>query len=166
MNGFNISEAGHIVPIILPQNVTGGATAQAFSMKEAEHVSIIISVGALAAQLGAVTLNACTNVSGSGATAIPFRWYQQSTAGAGNDVLDTGPTVATTAGFTPPNTPNVVYAIELDSAELEYLGDGDAADYPYLQLVVADGSNADYVSVVAILSGLRFSYRANPTQTV
>lgn len=159
MNGFNVSEAGHIVPVILPQNISGGATGQAFSMKNAEHVSIIISVGALAAQLGAVTLNQCTNVSGSGATAIGFRYYQQSTAGAGNDKLDTGPTVATSAGFTPPNTANVVYTIELDQQEL---ADGS----PYLQLAIANGANADYVSAVAILSGQRFAYQHNPSATV
>ena len=159
MNGFNISEAGHVVPVVLPKNVTGGATGQAFSMKSAEHASIVISVGALAAQLGAVTLNQCTNVSGSGATAIPFRYYQQSTAGAGNDTFDTGPVAATSAGFTPPNTPNVVYVIEIDSAEL---ADGS----PYLQLAIANGANADFASVVAILSGQRQQYRGNPSATV
>lgn len=166
MNGFNIAEAGHVVPVILPSNVTGGATGQAFSMKNAEHVTILISVGALAAQLGAITLKACTNVSGSGATAIPFRYYQQSTSGAGNDTFDTGPVSATSAGFTPPNTANVVYAIEVDAAEIDYLGDSDGSDYPYLQLAVANGANADYLSAVAILSGLRYAYRSNPSATV
>jgi hypothetical protein len=166
MNGFNISEAGHIVPLILPKSVSGGVTGQPFSMKGAEHVSIIISVGALAAQLGVLTLNACSDVGGDGATAIPFRYYQQSTAGAGNDKLDTGPVAATASGFTPPNTPNVIYTIELDSSELNFLGDGDSSDLPYLQLSVADGSNADFVSAVAILSGLRNQYQKNPTQTV
>jgi hypothetical protein len=159
MNGFNIAEAGHVVPLILPKNVTGGATAQAFSMKNADHASIIIIVGALAAQLVAVTLNQCTNASGAGAVAIPFRYYQQSTAGAGNDVFDTGPVAVTATGFTPPNTPNVVYSIEIDSSEL---ADGS----PYLQLVVANGANADFVSVVAIQSAVRHQYRSNPTATV
>lgn len=164
--GFNVAEEGHVVPVILPANISGGSTGQAFSMKNADHVSIIISVGALAAQLGAVTLKACSNVGGSGATAIPFRYYQQSTAGAGNDTFDTGPVAATTAGFTPPNTPNVVYSIEVDSAEIDFLGDSDAADFPYLQLNIANGANADFVSVVAILSGVRQQFRSNPTQTV
>lgn len=165
MQGFNIAEAGHPIPILLPQNVTGGANALIFSMQGAAHVSILISVGALAAQLGAITLNACQAEAGTGATAIGFRYYSQATAGAGNDVLG-APVVATASGFTPPNTPNVLYVIELDSSELESLGDGDAVDYPYLQLAFANGANADYVSVVAVLSGLRQAYQKNPTQTV
>jgi hypothetical protein len=159
MIGFNVSEAGHIIPLILPLNVTGGATAQAFSMKGADHASIVILVGALAAQLGAVTLNQCTSAAGAGATAIPFRYYQQSTAGAGNDKLDTGPVAALAAGFVPPNTPNVVYTIEVDSSEL---ADGS----PYLQLVVANGANADFVSAVAILSALRQQFQKNFSATV
>ena len=165
MNGFNISEAGHAIPILLPQNITGGANGLIFSMKGAAHVSILISVGALAAQLGAVTVNACQTQSGTGATAIGFRYYKQTTAGAGNDTLS-GPTVATTAGFTPANTPNVLYVIELDASELESLGDSDGADYPYLQVAFANGANADYVSAVAVLSGLRQQYQGNPSQTV
>jgi hypothetical protein len=165
MQGFNISEAGHPIPILLPQNITGGANALIFRMSGAAHVSSLISVGALAAQLGAITINACTNEAGSNPTAIGFRYYAQTTAGAGNDQLG-APTVATSAGFTPPNTPNVLYVIELDASELDSLGDSDGADFPYLQVAFANGANADFVSAVAVLSGLRYQYQKNPTQTV
>jgi hypothetical protein len=165
MNGFNISEAAHVIPILQPQNVTGGANALIFSTKMCAHVSILINVGALAAQLGALTINACQTEAGASPTAIPFRYYKQTTAGAGNDTLS-GPTVATAAGFTPANTPNVMYTIELDSAELDSLGDGNGVDYPYLQVAFANGANADYVSAVAVLSGLRLAYQGSPSQTV
>lgn len=165
MNGWNLSEAGHCIPILLPQNVTGGVNALIFSVAGAEHVSILILIGALAAQLGAITINACQAEAGTNPTAVPFRYYAQTTAGAGKDTLS-GPTVATASGFTPPNTPNLLYVIELDAAELDSLGDSDGTDYPYLQVAFANGANADYVSAVAVLTGLRQQYRGNPTQTV
>jgi len=165
MNGFNVSEAGHIVPLILPKNATGGATAQAFSMKNAEHVSIVIMLGTLAGAPGIVTLNKCTSAAGANPVAIGFRWYQNSTAGAGNDTLDTGPAYATASGFTPPNTAGTFLTIELDAAEIAQ-PDGDTAVTPYLQLVCAEPAAANYVSAVAILSGLRYAYQGGPSQTV
>lgn len=159
MPGLSLAQQCHIVPVVLPQNVTGGAFGQAFSMKSAAHVTIVISVGALAAQLSAVTINQCTNAAGAGATPIAFKYASQTTAGPGNDVLSSSFTFATSAGFIPPNTPNVVYVIEMDSQEL---ADGSA----YIQVALANGANANFVSVVAILSGVRHKFAGNPSATV
>ncbi len=46
MQGANLAEVCHLVNALPPQNISGGKTAQAFSMAGAEHVSIVIAFGA------------------------------------------------------------------------------------------------------------------------
>ena len=167
MNGFNVSEAGHIVNVVSPQSISGGITGQAFSMAGAEHVSIIIDFGvygtalptAILLSYGTATATVGTPV--AGATAMGFRWYYTgATGGATKDVLS-GPTVATATGIlaaalTKSNIQMIT--IEVDAAELP---DGN----PYLQLSVTDSGNTTYMSAVAVLSGRRQQYQANATAT-
>src|ERR1700682_2698695 len=95
--GFYSAQAGHWVPLIGPVDETGGKTSAAFSMAKYAHASIAIMIGVSAAAPGAITLNACTDSTGSGATPIPFNVFKCETASS--DVL--GARVAvTSAGFT------------------------------------------------------------------
>ena len=184
-NGFNVAEQGHPINILPPVSISGGATAQAFSMKHAEHVSIIIAFGALASppvNPTAILVKQCTDASGSNATALAsFRYYYQSTAGAGYDTLDgyaqclsNSPNLppnytASAAGITsfPSSVANLVYVIEIDSAELEVIADavGSSTEYPYLQLVITSSATATYASAFAVLSGLRYASKLNATAT-
>lgn len=154
--GFVVAEEGHVVQALVPASTTGGATCHAFSMKNYKHASIIILLGAMAAQLTSIVLNACTTAAGAGPTAIPFNVYKMETTNG--DVM--GPRVAVPAtGFQPPNTADIFYVIEIDSSELPQ-------GSPYLQLVIANGANADFGAVVAVLSGSRFAEVQSPTEIV
>lgn len=145
--GFYLAQEGHTVNILPPVDITGGKTAQAFSLATYAHASIILQIGVSAAAEGLVTLNACTNAAGSNPVAIPFDVYKQETAGASNDVL--GPRVPVPAtGFTPAATDGIFYVIEIDAANLPQ-------GSPYLQLALADTTNSVIASAVAVLSGGR-----------
>jgi hypothetical protein len=153
MKGFVLAEEGHIVQVITPKNITGGASGAVFSMERYQHASIIILLGVQAAQATKILLNQCTDASGDGATAIPFALYTQESANA--DVLSAR-TQQTAAGYTPTATGGTFYVIELDANELS---DG----YPYVQLEITNGANADYASAVAVLSGARYAEAQSPT---
>lgn len=169
MIGFNIAEGGHPVNILSPKSISGGATAQAFSMKNAAHVSIIIQIGAVGAAMPtSIVLNACTAVAGTGATAMPFRYYLVSAAGNSVDTTN-APVYAPAAGILQAAltlSAGQFIIIELDASELDYLGDGDNVDFPYLQLVIADSGNTTFMSAFAVQSGVRQAYRGGQTATV
>ncbi len=157
MKGFVIAEQGHVVNILAPVDITGGKTAQAFSMRNHGHASILLQIGVSAAAFTKILVNACSDNSGTGATAIAFALYAQETAGASNDVLGARQQV-TSAGYTPAATDGIFYAIEIDASELP---DGK----PYIQLQLTNGSNSVIASAVAILSGSRFAQVSSPTVT-
>jgi hypothetical protein len=143
--GFYVAQAGHVVPLIAPVDITGGKTSPAFSMAKYAHASIILLIGVSAAAEGAVTLNACTDAAGSNPVAIPFNVFKGEVANS--DVL--GPKVAVTAaGFTPPATDGIFYVLEVDAQQLPQ-------GSPYLQLAAADTTNSVIAAAVAILSGPR-----------
>lgn len=161
MIGFNVSEAGHVVNVIPPVDGNNGApvTAQGFSMKGWDHVSIIIQIGVSAAAPTSILLVSSTAASAGTTTQLAFRYYSQTTAGASKDVL-AGPTIAVAAtGIASPTAnDNVFYVIELDSTELP---DGQ----PYLQLQFTNPATSCLQSAVAILSGGRQSYQGSATVT-
>jgi hypothetical protein len=178
MNGFDVALNGHPINIIPPQNISGGVVSQAFSMKGASHVSIIVKFGAVGGSPPvnptSLVINQCTNAAGANPNALAsFRYYYQTAGGPGNDILN-GVQNPEGTSSTPPNwtvsssgitqfTPtlaNTVIVIELEAAELETaLVDqvGTITEYPYLQLVINNGAVVTYCQADAILSGLRFS---------
>jgi hypothetical protein len=164
MNGFNVAEAGHVVNILPPVDITGGKTAQAFNMKRHKHASIIIQIGVSAAAFTKILLNLCSDASGTGPTAIPFFLYKQETAGASNDVLSTR-TAVTSAGYTPAATDGIFYVIEIDANELEAsgVGIGECGVDAYLQLQLTNTANSVIASAVAVLTGARDAEVASPT---
>ena len=157
MKGFVLSEEGHVVQLVAPVDITGGVTAQRFSMKNYQHASILVQIGVSAAAFTKIILKQCTDNAGSGATAIPFSIYKQETAGASNDVLGAR-TAVTSAGYTPAATDGIFYVIELDAAEL---ADGS----PWVELDLTNGSNSVIASAVAVLSGARYAETQSPTVT-
>jgi hypothetical protein len=154
MKGFVISEQGHIVQVTAPVDVTGGATGQAFSMKNYQHASILVLIGVSAAAFTKIVVNQATDVSGSNPVAIPFSIYKQETAGA-HDVLGARTAVAA-AGYTPSANDGIFYVIELDAAEL---ADGS----PYVQVQLTNGTNSVIAAIVAVLSGARYAETQSPT---
>ena len=85
MKGFVLSQEGHVVQALAPVSTSGGKTAHAFSMENYQHASIIISRGVQAAQSTSIVVNACSDASGDGATAIPFNVFKAESANV--DVL-------------------------------------------------------------------------------
>jgi hypothetical protein len=143
--GFYSAQAGHWVPLIAPVDITGGKTSAAFSTAMYAHASILLAIGVSAAAPGAVTVNACSNAAGAGATAIPFNVFKCETAAA--DTL--GAKVAcTAAGFVPAATDGIFYIIEIDAQQLPQ-------GLPYLQLACANAANSVIAFAAALLSGAR-----------
>jgi hypothetical protein len=185
MNGIPLAEAGHFVNALPPVSISGGKTAQAFSMKGAEHVSIYISFGVMGSAVPtSIVVNQCTNAAGANPVALAsFRYWYQLLGGAGNDILNGAAQALSNAPSLPPNwttsasgitsfpttVANLVYVIEIDSAELmtpTVNVVGTVVEYPYLQVVIADSGNTTYAQVTAILTGLRFAYNVGNSQTV
>ena len=162
MKGFVIAEQAHVVNILPPVDVTGGVSAQAFSMKKYQHASIFIQIGVSAAAFTKILLNQCLDASGTTPTAIPFSIYTQETAGASHDVLSAR-TAVTSAGYTPSANDGIFYVIEIDASELDGTNNGGAG--AYLQLQLTNGTNSVIASAVAVLSGARYAETQSPTET-
>jgi hypothetical protein len=157
MKGYVIAEQGHVVNILAPVDVTGGKTAQAFSMHNYGHATIVVQVGVSAAAFTKIIVNQCTDASGSNPVAIPFSIYKQETAGADKDVLGAR-TAVLAAGYTPSAADGIFYVIELDASEL-----ADGSEFVQLQLT--NGSNSVIAAAIAILTGSRFAEVSSATAT-
>jgi len=155
MKGFVIPEQGHVVSIIPPIDVNGGATvSDYFSMKNYAHVDIILTLGVTGAAT-TVTLEESDDNAGNDTTEITFSYYAETTAAGDTLGTRTAVTVAST-GFDTSTNDGLIYVISVDAAELT---DG----YPYLVLKLTDPSAATLVSAVAILSGARYQKDGTPT---
>ena len=145
MKGFNVAEEGHVVSIIPPIDINGGATVSDYwNVKNASHCSIILTFGVTGAT-AVVTLEESDDNAGNSTTAIGFSYYIEETAAG--DTLATR-TAVTSSGFTYSANNGIIYVIEVDASELT---DG----FPYLVLKIADPSSATLASAVAINSGIR-----------
>lgn len=152
---FYTAQAGHVVNILPPVDITNGKTAQAFSLEKWEHASILLQIGVSAAAPTAVIVNACSDASGDNPVAIAFDYFKQETAGASNDVLSTRQTAPTT-GFAPSSNDGIFYVIEIEAAQLP-------AAKPYVQLQITNTTNSVIASAAAILSGGRYASEASAT---
>jgi hypothetical protein len=152
--GFYAAMDGHVVNILPPQSASGGVTSTPFELEQHAHASIIIQIGAQAAQMTELLVYAGTSAAMSTKEAIPFNLFKQETSGATNDVLANNTTTnnglfpITSAGYQPSANANIFYIIEIDAASLPQ-------GYPYVEIQLTNGANVDYVSAVAILSGGR-----------
>jgi hypothetical protein len=178
MQGFNISEGGHVAVLLPPQNVTGDSSGSpinpAFSMKNYKHATILIIFGAEATQdATTLLLYLCSAAAGTGATAIPFNYYYQAAGGAGNDVLTSAIANAPATGLVLAggNAPaNGLITIEIDANELEVAGvggvlAGSLGVDSYIGVGFGAPAAADFATVVVILSGARYANTASPTVT-
>jgi len=56
MSRFTAAENGHPINILSPQSIAGAVTSDVFSMKDASHVSIIVTAGSTNADAGNITI--------------------------------------------------------------------------------------------------------------
>ena len=176
MNGINIAEACHVVNVLPAVSISGGKTTVPVHLKGAAHLTLILSFGVQgAAAPTSFIINQATTEAAGTVSAMPFRFYYQTTSGAGNDTL-AGPYYAAATGITstlptgaamPTSVASLVFVFEIDAAELESVADvvGTITEYPYVELVIADSGNVTIGSCIAILSGLRYAYKGSPTVT-
>jgi hypothetical protein len=161
---FYTPQDGHVVMALPPQNLSGGLSSAAVNFTKYTHLSALILFGALSAAPGLITVQACTSQAGAGAVNIPFNLFAQETTGG--DVF--GPIVNVPAtGYQPPDTPNINYAIEIDSAQIPTSPTtGSWEGYNYIRVSIADGTDTDFVAIVFVLSGARYAVDQSPTVLV
>ncbi len=138
----------HVVNIIPPIDINGGATvSDFFSLKNYAHASIILTLGVTGAA-ATVTLEESDDNAGNSTSEINFNVYKEETA-AGDTLGDAVAVVAAT-GFATSTNNSIMYVIEIDAS---FLSDG----FPYLVLKLTDPSSATLASAVAVLSGSRYA---------
>lgn len=152
MSGIVMAEQCHIVNILPPVDITGGATSDVFSLGNYAHATIIVQVGASAAAFTKLIVEKCDDFTPTTHTDIAFAVYKEETDGG--DTLGVRTAVAA-AGLTPSANDNIMYVIELDAAEL--------GTYDKVRLEITNGVNSVIASAVAILSGARYASEATPT---
>jgi hypothetical protein len=151
--GINIVEECHVVNILPPLDIDAAAqTSDYFSMAKYQHASIIIQLGVTGAA-STITVEESDDNAGSNTTAIAFSYWKEETAGG--DTLSTKQ-AATTAGFATSTNDGIFYVIEIDASQLS---DG----FPYLVVKSTDPGAATFGSMVAVLSGNRYSEDVTPT---
>ena len=153
MSGIVIAEQCHVVNILPPVDITGGATSDVFSMGNYSHATIIMQIGVSAAAFTKLIVEKCDNFTPSTHTDMAFAVYKEETTTG--DTLGSRTAVAA-AGLTPSDVDNTMYVIEIDAAEL---GSG----YDKLRLEITNGVNSVIASAVAILSGGRYVSESTPT---
>jgi len=152
--GIFVGVHGHVVNIIPPIDINGGATvSDFFSMKGYAHASIILTYGVTGAAT-TVTLEESDDNAGNSTTEINFNVYKEETA-AGDTLGDAVAVVAAT-GFASSANNSIMYVIEIDASALS---DG----FPYLVLKITDPSAATLASAVAVLTGGRYKGSPSPT---
>ena len=153
MAGTTVAEQMHVVNILPPVDINGGAVeSDYFSLKLYPHASIILTLGVSGAA-STITLFESDDNAGSNETAIGFDYYAETTAAG--DTLGARTTVANT-GFATSTNNSITYVIEVDAAELT---DG----YPYLVLKLSNPGVATLASAVAVLSGSRYGQAVTAT---
>lgn len=143
--GLYSTQDGHWVPLINPIDITGGKNSPWINLAKYAHASILIQIGVSAAAAGLVTLNAASDSSGTGSTAIGFNVFKCEVAAT--DVLGAKVVVPST-GFTPSAVDTIFYVIEIDTQTLPQ-------GLNWLQLAMANTTNSVITSAIAYLSGAR-----------
>jgi hypothetical protein len=156
--GYNIVQEGHIVPLVLPENISGGVKSAVFSMRNAAKTFVLLTLGALSAAEGNVQLFACTDLNGDNPVAIGFDLWTQAAGGNGNDVMGVRQAILP-AGYVPADTPGIVAALHVQADQLPN-------NCPYLYVTIGDGTDADYACAVAVLTGVRYQGESNQSATV
>lgn len=155
MSRLVIAEMGHVVSILGPVDITGGATIDIFSMRRHSHASIIIQFAATAAAATLITVEECTDAAGTGNTEIDHSIYKEETDGG--DTLGARTAVVAATGTTPSANDNIFYVIELDAAEL-------SPGSEWVKLTITAPASAILCSAVAILSGARYASPQSATE--
>jgi len=119
-------EVHHVIGLAPVANAFAGTvTSQAVSMSLWDKCQFEITKGVGATGTATITVEACSDASGSNPTAIPFTYREYITSGSD---LPGAIKSATSAGFTTTAGSNQIYVIEVDQGALI------ASGYKYVRL--------------------------------
>lgn len=152
---MQLVETHKLIWAMEPKNKTGAASTDKYvSLKNYNHLTIIIQTGAWAAGTAAVTLTQASAVAGTGAKALSFAnvWHDVATAGT----LVKTAVVSDTFNL---DTANKIYVIEVDAASLDMANGFDCITLS----VATPGANADFYGAVYVLSESRYKQATPPT---
>lgn len=155
---FELLSDSMIVPAIIPvaDAFSNGIVTEAVSLRDYSRAALIIQTGAIedTGISNLITLQACTDAAGTGATAIPFRRRVQlysttvDTWGALTDVTSAGYNFAVNNAVA-----NAVWYIEVTAAEVE----AGLAGATFLRASIAETANKTITAAgLWILTGARF----------
>ena len=144
MKGFNIAEQGHVVNMLAPIDIGGGAkTSDRVSMEGHAKIQVVITMGVVGNDT-TVTFYESTTEAGGSEDAIGTVYYYQETTADG-DTLAARTSGATITTGTNNNTTIVV---DIDASSL-------TADHIYVGFKTSAAAAA-LISAVGILSGTRY----------
>ena len=147
-----IVQENKLVNVLHPAALSSVATGDYISMKNYQHVSFIVSVGALTTG-SLLQIKEAKDASATSATVIDPGHYWVS----GTSPSDTMTKTSTASSATAITTANKTYTVELDGSQLS-----DAFDW--VTLYVASSTAASMLTgAVAVLSKPRYAAAAPPT---
>lgn len=144
-----LSEQSAIVTALQPDadRYNADPATDVFNMENYGHITFIFIEGAGGTGTTALTVEECTAIDGTGATAIAFNYRVSTDAGATFGAL----TAATSSGVTPAAGANKIVLIELDAREL-------SADSPFVRVQTTEGTDgAVDAACLAICSKARYA---------
>lgn len=147
MQGINLAEQGHIVNVLPPIDINGGATGDRFTMKHYGKATIIVQIG-VSDVAPTIIVKECTAASGGTATAIAFAAYKEETAAG--DTLGAR-TAIEAAGLVANAANSIFYVIDIDARQLS-----DGSPWIEVSATIESGQGC-LMSMVAILTGARFA---------
>jgi len=151
---MKLVETAKIIGAAQPKDYSGAAmTAKYVSLKNYDHLTIIIHTGAWAAGTAAVTLLQATNVSAGSATGLGMDYMWTGTVASG--YLTKTAVTADTFNLAAANS---LYVIEIDADELD-VDDG----FDCVTVAIADPSANDYYAVNYILTEPRYAEATPPS---
>ncbi len=157
--GLNIAERCHVINLIEPIDITGGAKVSPYvDLRKWSHATVIVTYGVTNADPGDITVE---QYNGSLHPDMNFTYYVELTDGG--DVLDTGPTATTVAATGLDGsailgaTDHIMVVIEIDSSDLT---DGY---YAFRVNLGANEGGGTIAAATCILTGGRYAGYGSPT---
>ncbi|MFA4973445.1 MAG: hypothetical protein WC683_12575 [bacterium] len=152
---MKLVETAKIIGVNNPADMSSTAmTAKYVSLKNYDHLTIIIHTGAWAAGTAAVTLLQATNVSAGSATGLGMDYMWTGTVASG--LLTKTAVTSDTFNL---SVANSLYVIEIDADELDVDNGFDCVTLA----VASPGANSDFYNVDYILTEPRYAQATPPS---
>lgn len=161
-------ERNHIVPGFCPIDINGGKDSDVISMKNYNHVAILLELGVIHGSADAdITIYGCDDVAHTNAVAlatIKFRKMSATDTWAAAVSVTDSKLDLVTAGDIDPATNNQLVVIDLDAVEVKKI----SADYEIdcLYVSISDPGQSVIASCMFVLSEPRYGSDSMPSAIV